>query len=174
MLLPPGPSSLLRTARLDLVPATLAHIEAELRSPCAIGELLGIEVPEGWPPGEYDRDALAFFHDRLSAGGPAVQGWYSWYGMTRNAQGRRETLVAGAGYFGPPDGGTVEIGYSVVPAYRNQGYASEMVLALVDRAFADPSVQQAIAHTSDANRASTKVLLRCGFHRIGPEAGPDA
>jgi RimJ/RimL family protein N-acetyltransferase len=163
---------MLRTRRLDLIPATLEHIEAELQGSGAIGRLLEVEVPEGWPPGEYDRDALAFFRARLLAAGPAEQDWYTWYGIARDAQGRRERLVAGAGYFGPPTGGVVEVGYSVVPCARHQGYASEMVLALVDRAFGDASAQAVIAHTTDENRASVGVLQRCGFQRIGPGAEP--
>ena len=40
-------------------------------------------------------------------------------------------LVAAGGYFGPPAGGSVEIGYSVIPEARERGYATELVEALV-------------------------------------------
>ena len=165
---------MLQTGRLDLIPAALEHIEAELQSPSTIGTLLGVEVLEGWPPGEYDRGALEFFRSRLLSDEPADEGWYSWYAMTRNDQGKRESLIACGGYFGPPAGGIVEIGYSVVPAARNQGYASELVLALVNRAFEDPSVHEVIAHTTASNLASIKVLLRCGFHRVGSNIEPES
>jgi RimJ/RimL family protein N-acetyltransferase len=163
---------MLRTERLDLVPANLEHLEAELGQPGAIGILLGAKVPEGWPPGEYDRGALEFFRSKLLAGGSAAEGWYSWYGITRNAQGGRDTLVAGAGYFGPPKDGLVEVGYSVVPSACGQGYASEMVLALVARAFEHPAVESVIARTAESNGASMKVLLRCGFGRDPADAEP--
>jgi RimJ/RimL family protein N-acetyltransferase len=163
---------MLQTDRLDLIPANLEHIEAELHHPSTIGHLLGVNVPEDWPPGEYDRGAMEFFRSKFLADGSAAEGWYTWYGITRNSQGKRELLVAGAGYFGPPSGGVVEIGYSVIPSARNQGYASEMVLALLQHAYQDPSVQEVIAHTTDSNIASTKVLLRCGFHRVGPGIEP--
>lgn len=163
-----------RTRRLDFVAATLAHLEAELASPSRLGLLLGVTIPAGWPPGEYDRHALEFFHAQLAAGGPSHVGWYTWYAITRDSHGRRESLVAGAGYFGPPSDGTAEIGYSVVPSARRQGYAMEIVAALVGNAFAEPSVHQVIAHTSDANRASTQLLLRCGFERVGPGSEPES
>jgi RimJ/RimL family protein N-acetyltransferase len=110
----------------------------------------------------------------LKAGGPTHVGWYGWYGVTRNSDGSRDELVGGAGYFGPPTEGIVEIGYSVVPSARRRGFASEMVAALVDHAFKHSPVQALIAHTTDSNPASCKVLLRCGFQRVGPGAEPDS
>ena len=165
---------LLRTRRLDLIATTLEHIEAELARPSALGPLLGVAIPPGWPPGEYDRHALEYFHTQMLAGGPSVVGWWGWYAITRNSRGERDTLVAGAGYLGPPKDGSVEIGYSVIPSARRQGYASELVSALVDHAFMDPSVHQVIAHTSDENAASTGVLLRSGFERVGPGSEPES
>jgi [ribosomal protein S5]-alanine N-acetyltransferase len=162
---------LIPTPRLDLVATTLDHIEAELENPASLGALLGVAIPTGWPPGEYDRNALEFFRDRLSAGGPAHAGWFGWYAITRDSGGRRDSLVAGAGYLGPPAEGSVEIGYSVIPEARGRGYATELVEALVTHAFEHPDVQSITAHTSDSNLPSTQVLLRCGFHRVGP--GPE-
>lgn len=56
-------------------------------------------------------------------------------------------------------------GYSVIPEARGCGYATEIVAALVDRAFADPGVQVVIAHAAESDEPSTRVLLRCGFRR---------
>ncbi len=161
----------LRTKRLDLVAATLAHVEAELEGPDALAALLGVPIPSGWPPGEYDRAALEYFRGQLEAGGTEAVGWYGWYAVARGPDGRRERLVAAAGYLGPPREGVVEIGYSVMPEARNQGYAREIVSALVAYALADATVREVIAHTSEDNAPSGRVLLACGFERIGP--GPE-
>jgi len=169
----PTAELILRTRRLDLVAATLDHLDAELATPSTLGGLLGVDLPPEWPPGEYDRDALEFFHAQLEAR-PDHAGWYTWYAITRDLQGSRELLVAGAGYFGPPAAGTAEIGYSVIPSARRNGYATEIVAALVENAFADPSVQQVIAHTSEGNAASARVLVRCGFERVGPGSAPQS
>lgn len=163
---------IVRTRRLDLVAATLAHIDAELQNHSALGQLLGASVPEDWPPGEYDRNAQEFFRTQLASDGPSQVGWLTWYAVTRNAAGVRGSLVAGAGFLGPPVNGVVEIGYSVVPEARGLGYASEIVNALVAYAFEHPAVNEVIAHTSDENVASTRVLLGCGFSRVGP--GPES
>ena len=162
----------LRCPRLDLVAATLAHVDAELQDHAALARVLGATVPGEWPPGEYDRGAQEFFRSQLASQGPSIVGWLTWYAVTRRADGGRGELVAGAGFFGPPAGGSVEIGYSVVPSARRRGLATEIVRALLARAFAHPAVAEVVAHTSDDNVASTRVLLRCGFRRVG--AGRDS
>lgn len=161
----------LRTDRLDLVAATLRHVDAELQDRDALALLLGARVPASWPPGEYDRDAQSFFRAQLQRD-PTRVGWLTWYAISRHGDGTRDTLVAGAGFFGPPAEGAVEIGYSVVPEARGRGFAGEVVGALVAFAFAHPAVERVIAHTTDENVASTKVLLRNGFHRVGAGAEP--
>lgn len=157
----------IRTRRLDLVPATLALVEADLRSPEALARLLGAEVPAGWPPGEYDRSAMEFFRDRLSENPDAV-GWYGWYAVRRPVELCGPVLVGSGGYLGPPDAdGVAEIGFSIVPEYRALGLASEIVQALVARAFSMPEVDRVIAHTTPANLGSIGVLRRCGFGLVG-------
>jgi|WetSurMetagenome_2_1015567.scaffolds.fasta_scaffold332354_2 [ribosomal protein S5]-alanine N-acetyltransferase len=166
------PVATLRTARLDLVAASLAHLDAELESPGRLAALLGAQVPEDWPPGEYDRPAIELFRATM-AERPEVFGWLGWYAILRAGAGRPAIVVAAAGYLGPPDAeGAVEVGYSVAAAHRSRGYASEVVGALVARAFSRPDVARVIAHTSADNLASSRVLERCGFSPDGPGAEP--
>jgi [ribosomal protein S5]-alanine N-acetyltransferase len=159
----------MRTARLDLLAATLEHVTAELEAPEQLSELLGAAVPASWPPGEYDRDALAFFRERLLAGGADAVGWYGWYALSRPEPGGESRLVGAGGYFGPPGPeGAVEIGYSVVPEHRGEGYAIELAQAIVARAWAFPEITTVVAHTTPGNAASVRVLERCGFTPVGP------
>src|SRR5262245_5600162 len=102
---------LLQTPRLDLFAATLDHVEAELNDRAAFESLLGVPIPEDWPPGEYDRNAQEFILSQFVSSGGSIIGWLSWYAVTRNPNGLRGALVACAGFFGPPKNGTVEIGY---------------------------------------------------------------
>ena len=69
----------------------------------------------------------------------------------------------------------MEIGYSVVPDHRGQGYAAECVEALTARALAVPGVRWVVAEVHEENAASVAVLRRCGFHWVGAgrEAGYD-
>jgi ribosomal-protein-alanine N-acetyltransferase len=159
----PSPSSI-ETPRLRLVAGTAILHAAELEDATALGPFLGAEVPADWPPadGEYDRDAIGFFLRQLTAA-PDVIGWHSFYVVTRVAPGVPAHLVASAGYFGPPDqGGSVEIGYTVVADHRGRGYASEAVQALVTRAF-ERGATRVLAHTRPDNLPSIAVLTKCRF-----------
>jgi hypothetical protein len=40
------------TKRLDLVPATIATLEAAIDNTATLGALLGATVPKSWPPPE--------------------------------------------------------------------------------------------------------------------------
>jgi RimJ/RimL family protein N-acetyltransferase len=167
------PVTRIPTERLDLVATTLAHLDAELAGAGGLSSLLGARVPPDWPPGLYDRDAMRFFHDRLTALGDAAAGWFGWYAIARATGSAPATLVGSGGYMGPPDAdGTVEIGYSVVESGRRRGYATEMVRALVARAVATPGVTRVVAEARTDNPASQRVLERCGFRLEG--AGRDA
>jgi len=162
----------MRTARLTLAAATPAHLRTELDAPERLASLLGAEVADDWPSGEYDRDAMEFFHERLREGGDAAAGWYGWYAI-RHADGDGPRALVGAGgYLGPPDeDGIVEIGYSVLPEWQRRGYAGEIASALVARAFALAGVARVIAHTTLENAGSVTVLTRLGFVTAGP--GPE-
>ena len=152
------------TNRLVLIAATPDHLRAELVSPEQLGILLQTEVPQGWPPGEYDEGAQRLFLERLTAGGAEVVGWWVWYALLRRGSQRAGPLIASGGFFGPPnEAGVVEIGYSVHPNWQSQGFATELVGELVRYAFEDVRVRRIIAHTTRQNPASCKVLEHLGF-----------
>lgn len=166
---PPGP---LRTARLELVPGTVALLEDDLASPERLGEGLRAKVPPGWPPGEHDRQAVEFFLARTREGGHAAAGWYAWYIVWREAPDETPALAGSIGYFGPPRDGAVEIGYSVVECFRGRGIASEAIAAIAARALCVPGIGRVVAHTAADNAPSQGALRRAGFHDAGPGAEP--
>ena len=152
--------------------STAAHVRTELEVPGKLCLMLDATVSPAWPSGEYDRDAMEFFLSRFEEGGESVEGWYGWYALGPGNGGASRALVGAGGYFGPPgEDGTVEIGYSVLPEWQRQGYASEIVRILLAHAFTFPMVSRVIAHTSADNAASIKVLLSAGFLIAG--AGED-
>ncbi|GIV01129.1 MAG: hypothetical protein KatS3mg014_2744 [Actinomycetota bacterium] len=160
----------IRTRRLELVAATVPLLDAELGSPEALGDLLGAAVPVDWPPGEHDRAAVESFR-ALLVGRPDAAGWCAWYAILRAPAG--SVLIGTGGYMGPPDAdGTVEIGYSILPAFRSRGLATELARALVDRALSVPGAARVVAHTTRGNVGSVKVLERCGFRVVGPGDEP--
>jgi ribosomal-protein-alanine N-acetyltransferase len=92
------------------------------------------------------------------------------------ALAHRETgkPVGSCGFKGPPDAdGMVEIAYGIDEAYRGQGYATEAARALSAYAFGTGQVRVVRAHTLPNENASTRVLAKCGFERIGEVIDPE-
>ena len=85
-----------------------------------------------------------------------------------------DTVVGTCGFKGPPDAdGVVEIAYGVAPEYQGKGYATEAAEALTDYAFRRGQVRVVRAHTRPEANASTRVLTKCGFRRIGEVIDPE-
>jgi ribosomal-protein-alanine N-acetyltransferase len=159
----------LRTARLELIAATLPLSEAELSDRGEFARLLGAEVPAEWPP-ETAADALPLFLGWLRER-PDWYGWLAWYGVRDT--GSERVLVGGCGFLGgPDDSGMVEMGYSVLPQFQRQGIAGEMVEALIGRAFESAAVLRIEAETSPDNAGSRRILARAGFVAAGPGREP--
>lgn len=72
-----------------------------------------------------------------------------------------------------PDG-SVEIGYGIEKESRGRGYATEAVNAVTAWALKQPGVCRVDAETEPMNRASQRVLEKCGFVPSGitGEEGP--
>src|SRR5262245_36657572 len=83
-------------------------------------------------------------------------------------------VVGRGGFKGPPGAdGVVEIAYGVAPEHQGKGYATEAAAALVSYAFSDGQVRVVRAHTLPESNASTRVLTKCGFRRVGEVIDPD-
>jgi RimJ/RimL family protein N-acetyltransferase len=97
---------------------------------------------------------------------PASADW-----IARAVVAEPEGVVVGhAGFHGPPDAkGTVEVAYSVDPAYRRRGYATAMLAELLRRAEADPSVHAVRASIRPDNAGSLATIARFGFSKVGEQ-----
>ncbi len=165
---------MIETTRLRLLPATAAHLRAELDGREALARALGVQVPPSWPPDLYDAEAIRYTVDWLAAH-PGQEAWALYHLVHRPAGEARGVLVGVGGFKGPPDaGGAVEIGYAVVSDYQRRGFATEAVRGLVERAFSDPEVAVVTAQTLTSLEPSIGVLLKAGFHFVGEGHDPDA
>ena len=78
--------------------------------------------------------------------------------------------VGHAGFHAPPTAdGMVEIGYSIDPLRRRQGFARATVAALLQRAAAEPAVVTVRASISPTNEASLKTIAGYGFEKVGQQ-----
>jgi [ribosomal protein S5]-alanine N-acetyltransferase len=160
---------MIRTSRLDLVPATPAMLHAELESNDAFAQTIGVLVPDNWPPMLYDHGAIEWTL-RMLRDVPEMAAWANHYIVER---GDVPTVIGTVGYKGPPGSdATVEIGYGLLEQYRGRGYATEAARALIDRAFADPRVQRVIAQTYPHLTESINVMQRCGLSYGGEAEEP--
>ncbi|ALW84189.1 hypothetical protein AUC43_03205 [Hymenobacter sedentarius] len=160
-----------QTPRLIILAASRALLTAELHKPQYFPVLLGAAMPADWPPGEYDREAMHYFLEQLTAGGRDSAGWFGWYALRKATDATPRTLIGTGGFMGPPDAeGTAEIGYSISADWRRQGLATELVSGLVQQAAATGMVRQLVAHTETENLGSQQVLLRNDFVLAGPAA----
>lgn len=162
------------TARLHLIPATSTLLRAERAGRDAFAAAIGLAVPAAWPPDLYDADAITYALS-LMARADFIPKWGSYY-IVRRADGDRAPVVIGAGGFKGPPGAdrSVEVGYSILPAFRRRGYATEAVRGWVQFAFESPDVVRVVAQTLAHLTPSIGVMVNAGFTFAGAGADPDA
>jgi RimJ/RimL family protein N-acetyltransferase len=160
---------IVQTPRLLILAASRALLTAELHKPQYFPVLLGAALPTDWPPRGYDREAMHYFLEKLTADGRNAAGWYGWYALRKAEGDTPRTLIGTGGFMGPPDAaGTAEIGYSIAADWHGQGLATELVSGLVQQAAATGQVRRLVAHARTDNPASQQVLVRNGFALVGP------
>src|ERR1051326_9066615 len=107
---------------------------------------------------------------RLDGSGP-VDPWVHGFMMVHRPSG---ATVGYCGFKGPPDAEwIVEIAYGVAPEHQGKGYATEAAEALVSYAFRNGQVRVVLAHTLPEPNASTRVLTKCGFRKVGEVIDPE-
>ena len=101
---------------------------------------------------------------------PEDREWYAMW-MIEKTDG---TLIGDLCFKGRDTGRNPEIGYGILDAYQNRGYASEAVRLALQWAFLHPEVKAVEAETDPGNTASQRVLKKCGFRPMGimGEEGP--
>jgi len=155
----------IRSPRLELVSMSVAFMEAIARSDlrCA-DQAIGALVP-AWLPGQLEQ----FVQYRLAQleVDPTARQWLGRAMILTDEAGRRR-VVGTIGFHGPPDEeGRLEIGYSVDPDYRRQGYAREATRAMFDWAASAHGVRRFIASISPTNEPSLRLAAGFGFRQTG-------
>jgi RimJ/RimL family protein N-acetyltransferase len=146
------------------VAANAELVAADLEGIQALSDILMASVPDNWPPELYDRESLKYSLRQLED--PAEQCWSSWYLLS--GQGEKREVLGICGFKGRPDQrGTVEIGYSILSQFRNQGFATEAVERLLGWAFSHQSVAEVCAETLPHLQQSIRVMKKNGFSFTG-------
>jgi len=144
---------MIETERLKIYPATQKQMEAYIAA-------------------EADAELKKAYTEMLEGCIQHPDQW-QWYAMWM-IELRDGTHIGDLCFKGLGANGTVEIGYGVLEEYQGRGYATKAVGAAVHWALQQPFVFRVEAETDPANRASQRVLEKCGFLPSGTfgEEGP--
>lgn len=146
----------IKTKNLILVACDLKHFEAILQDRHKLELLLDIVVPENWT--EFP-EAIKYAYEYLKAN-PSACGWWTY--LFVHCQDR--VLIGLGGFKGQAnESGVVEIGYEIIPDYRNRGLATEAARGLIDYAFSHSQIKFIDAQTLPEANASTRVLEKIGL-----------
>ncbi|HEY4235411.1 MAG TPA: GNAT family N-acetyltransferase [Lacipirellulaceae bacterium] len=163
----------MQTARLEFVPHTPQGLRALIDGYDEFADKFGIPAAVGLREFFVSGDISADWLAKLAAA-TGADPWTFGFAIVHRA----DRLVIGSGGFkGPPtveDAFLVcEIAYGIAPGYRCQGFATETAQALVDYAIASGRVGLVRAHTLPEPNASSRVLTKCGFKKIGGVVDPE-
>lgn len=155
--------------RLSLTPLTPAFMDASLAGDAAAaGRLIGLSVPPDWLA---ERWLIELRRGDLLRD-PAYQPW----GLRAIGERSGGAMVGhigfhtrpGPGYLAELAPGGIEIGYTVFPAFRRRGYATEAVEALIGWA-AGQGLRRFVLSISPENAPSLAIAARLGFRRVGSQ-----
>ena len=85
------------------------------------------------------------------------------------------TLIGHAGYHGPPginaiqNPDAVEFGYSIYPAWRGHGYATQAAVMLMDLAEERAGIRHFVLAVAPDNDPSLAIVRKLGFVRTGEQ-----
>lgn len=128
--------------------------------------LAGVTLPPEFPAGDNE---LLQLRRRQLARSPGDLEW-----LLRAIVRRADGVVVGfVNFHGPPgsndvaDPDAAELGWTVFPPYRRQGYATEVARALMDWAVSEHAVRRFVSATTPDNVASLRVHEKLGFVATG-------
>lgn len=78
-------------------------------------------------------------------------------------------VVGRAGFHGPPEDGTIEVGYEIDPEHRRRGHARAALRVLLDVARRDPAVRTLRASVRPDNLASRALVEQHGLVVTGEQ-----
>jgi RimJ/RimL family protein N-acetyltransferase len=172
----------IKTARLELVSLSPAFLRASLSGDAAAAAaLLSAELPIDWP-----KRHEPLMHRRLAQleANPADQAWLLRAivlgrlaeakklpsGQVGPAVAKVLPLIGLIGFHAPPDEtGMLEIGYRTEPPYREHGYATEAVQALLSWASCCQEVKRFRASIGPTNEPSLRLIKKLGFQQTGQQ-----
>ena len=152
------------TERLKLVPCSVEMLQSLIDENIDLTELIGVQVPEGWPAEELKEVAPYFI--KILSESPDMAGKLCWFIVEKE----QNIIIGSIGFKAKPDeNGTVEIGFGIDPAFRLKGYATEAVKGLTGWALSQNDIQKITAECEPDNKPSVRVLEKAGMQKTSIE-----
>jgi len=154
----------IESERLDLVWLSPETIEALLTGRL---DAVDFKVPPGWPD-DHDGRFLSF-RLRQTTEDPSRAPWLVRAIVLKD---EKRPMIGHIGFHGPPgvnahkEPEALEIGYTIFAPYRQRGYASEAVRALLGWA-GRRGIHRFIASIAPDNEPSLALVRRLGFREVG-------
>lgn len=156
-------TTVIETERLELVPITLAIVEAVMLDRREDARrLIDADMPTRWPGRALVERAFSASLDRIRAA-PARRLWGD---RLMIVKGERRRVVGSVVFHGFPEDGIAEVGYGVDEDVQRMGYATEATQAAVEWALEQAPIRSVQARTFPWHRASVRVLQKVGMSKV--------
>ncbi|MBN2172515.1 MAG: GNAT family N-acetyltransferase [Bacteroidales bacterium] len=154
---------MIETPRLILKPLSLDELIKHIKSPDELTKDLGLKPSRSLRDKETQEAILDDLLPNLSKPGKDYLFNTMWIIIEKN----KKTIVGGICFHGEPDSnGEVEIGYGTDDDFRNFGYMSETISALIQWAKINKKIKTIKAETDKSNISSIRVLEKNNFVKI--------
>jgi ribosomal-protein-alanine N-acetyltransferase len=151
----------IETERLILYPLSYAELGLLLEDkPDTLGGFCLTDITEDDIP----RRPIEIKREKMATLPVAEHIWCTYFLMAERGTGR---AVGFLGFKGVPADGEAEVGYGTAEAYQCRGYMSEALEGLLCWAAGTGRCRKVAADTHVDNIASQRVLIKCGFSRVG-------
>ena len=153
---------LIHTPNLRLLTCERPHLEAIVRDPQSLGELLGVSIPADWPayPQAYPH-ALALLNAQ------PLRPWSGWW-LYLFIHPNEDALIGCGGFKDAPDAhGRIEVGFEIARAFRNRGLDAEALSGLIGYAFTRPDVDAVEALSLPKGDMRARAFAAAGMQAAG-------
>lgn len=145
--------------RLRIITFEAEMMNALLESTEKLEKLIPYKVPAEYPMDVYKQ----FFPYKIERFRQYPEE-NKWEGLIIDEE--EQSVIGDIGYKkSPNEKGEINLGYSILPRYQGNGYASEAALAMVKWGLDQPGVKKITATCSLENLASIRVLEKAGLRQ---------
>lgn len=153
----------IQTDRLRWITFTAEMMQAAISNERELEQATGYQVADNYPSDDF-KEILPFKIQRYKKYPEENE----WEGLIVHQED--QIIMGDMGFRRSTDNPEeLELGYSIVPAYQGQGYATEMAQAIITWGLTQAGIKRIIASCDTNNQASIRVLEKAGLKKLGEQ-----